>query len=285
MTIQFPANPSSGDFYNVTPEKKYRFVNGAWKLHTNNQPLSALAPVPVFPPVVASAAPALDTNDAFWFDSDDNVLYFKKIVAGVPMWQPAVEFDLPIISDTPPALDTRHAFWFDSDDGVLYFKAVVNGTPSWVEAAPIEVPIVSDTAPALTTRHSFWYNASAYQLYFKQLVGQNLQWTKVKRKETSAALATGAIDVSAAELFTKTISAPTTFSVTNVPAAGEVCSFVLELTNGGAAAVTWFANIKWTGGTVPVLTAAGVDIIGFYTRDGGATWRGFVMSADSKAGA
>jgi len=46
--------------------------------------------------------------------------------------------------------------------------------------------------------------------------------------------------------------------------------------------VTWWAGVKWAGGTAPTLTAAGVDILGFYTRDGGATWRGTMMSKDSK---
>lgn len=192
MAIQFPANPVDGDFLQVTPEKKYRFTNGAWKLHTNNQPIAELAPVPVFPPLIAEEAPSLTTDDTFWFDPDDRVLYFKKIVGGVPLWEPA------------------------------------------------------------------------------------------QRKELSAALATGVIDVQAADMFTKTVTAPVTFSVANVPPVGEVSSFILEITNGGAFAVTWFANIRWTGGTLPTLSAAGVDIIGFYSRDGGATWRGFMMSADSK---
>jgi len=70
--------------------------------------------------------------------------------------------------------------------------------------------------------------------------------------------------------------------VSNVAASGNVSSFILELTNGGSATVTWWAGIKWAGGTVPALTASGTDILGFYTRDGGTTWRGTMMSKDSK---
>lgn len=101
-------------------------------------------------------------------------------------------------------------------------------------------------------------------------------------RETPVAIAASAIDVALGTLFTKTISGATTFTLSNVPATGTVCSFTLELTNGGSAIVTWWSGIKWTGGTAPTLTSAGVDILGFYTRDGGTTWRGMVASKDSK---
>jgi len=37
-----------------------------------------------------------------------------------------------------------------------------------------------------------------------------------------------------------------------------VPSFVLELTNGGAGVITWWAGVRWTGGLPPTLTTAGV---------------------------
>ena len=101
-------------------------------------------------------------------------------------------------------------------------------------------------------------------------------------KETKVTMGANAIDLSAGTFFTKTISAATTFSVSNVPASGSVVSFILELTNAGSAIITWFGNVKWAAGTAPTLTAAGVDILGFYTHDGGVTWRGMVLAKDSK---
>lgn len=100
--------------------------------------------------------------------------------------------------------------------------------------------------------------------------------------EKSVVLAESSIDLSAGNLFSKTISSATTFTVTNVPAAGIVASFILEITNGGAYSITWFSGVKWANGAAPTLTAAGMDILGFYTRDGGATWRGIVLVKDSK---
>lgn len=87
------------------------------------------------------------------------------------------------------------------------------------------------------------------------------------------------LDLASVDFFQKTVSADTSFSLTNVP---EVASFVLELTNAGAYAISWWSGIKWEKGTVPTLTASGVDILGFYTLNSGTTWRGFILAKDSK---
>jgi hypothetical protein len=96
--------------------------------------------------------------------------------------------------------------------------------------------------------------------------------------ETAIAMPALNIDCNAATIFTKTITANSTFTVSNVPAAGTSASFVLELTNGGASTVTWWANVKWAGGTAPGLTVAGTDILGFYTINGGTAWRGLALA-------
>jgi hypothetical protein len=101
-------------------------------------------------------------------------------------------------------------------------------------------------------------------------------------RETHQALASGSIDLSAANQFSITITANTTFSVANVPPSGQVMGFILEITNGGSKTIGYWTGVKWAGGTAPTLTAAGVDILGFYTRDGGVTWRGMVLAKDSK---
>ena len=74
--------------------------------------------------------------------------------------------------------------------------------------------------------------------------------------------------------FYKTITVANTFTTSNVPASGNVVSFTLELTNGGAATITWMTGTKWAGGSPPSLTASGTDILVFTTRDGGTTWYG-----------
>lgn len=94
-------------------------------------------------------------------------------------------------------------------------------------------------------------------------------------------VAASAIDCSAGSYFIKTATGALTWTVTNVPASGAF-SFILELTNGGLGTQTWMSGIKWPGGTAPILASAGVDVLGFITDDGGATWRGVQMMKDSK---
>ena len=96
-------------------------------------------------------------------------------------------------------------------------------------------------------------------------------------KETSAAISASAIDLTAGNYFTKTISGTTTFTISNAASSGTVNSFILQLTNGGSATVNWFSGVKWAGGTAPTLTASGYDELGFFTIDGGTTWQGFVL--------
>lgn len=89
-------------------------------------------------------------------------------------------------------------------------------------------------------------------------------------------------NLAAADLFTVTVNSSRTFSVTNIAPAGTVSSFILEIINGGAHSVTFWAGIRWSKGSVPQLTASGKDVLGFYTYDGGATWVGLLLGTDVK---
>jgi hypothetical protein len=102
-------------------------------------------------------------------------------------------------------------------------------------------------------------------------------------KETRVAMAASDIDLSAGNYFTKTISGATTLTVSNTASSGSVSAFILDLTNGGAYAVTFFAGVTWAGGTAPTLTETGRDILGFFTHDGGTTWNGLVLGLDMQA--
>lgn len=96
-------------------------------------------------------------------------------------------------------------------------------------------------------------------------------------------LASGnSIDCSAGEVFYKTATGNTTFSRTNVKPSGQVTNIILELTNGGNYTISWWSGIKWQQGVTPTLTSGGTDILGFYSYDGGTTWRGVMLSRDSK---
>lgn len=101
-------------------------------------------------------------------------------------------------------------------------------------------------------------------------------------REIRVAMPADNIDLSTGNFFTKTISTATTFTVSNVPSTGTAIAFILDLTNGGSASVTWFSGVKWSGGTPPTLTAIGRDILGFFTHDAGTTWNGLVLAKDIK---
>ena len=101
-------------------------------------------------------------------------------------------------------------------------------------------------------------------------------------RETKVAMAANNIDLATGNLFTKTITTATTLTISNALASGNVNSFVLELTNGGSAVITWFSGVKWAGGTAPTLTASGKDILGFYSHDGGTTWNILGVNKDVK---
>ena len=81
------------------------------------------------------------------------------------------------------------------------------------------------------------------------------------------------IDPNQANVFTKTISANTTFTIASIPQ-NVSALFNLVLTNGGSKVITWPSNIKWTDGVPPSLSTAGIDILTFMTPDGGTTWYG-----------
>ena len=101
--------------------------------------------------------------------------------------------------------------------------------------------------------------------------------------EVAVDLGTGTeIDLSAGSVFYKTMTSAQTFTLSNVPTSGLVASFILELTDAGTYAPTFWANVHKAGGTAVSFTASGTDVLGFYTRDGGANWRMMVLSLDSK---
>lgn len=90
------------------------------------------------------------------------------------------------------------------------------------------------------------------------------------------------LDCALGNSFDKTIAALTTFTVSNVPASGTSYAFLLYLTNGGAFAITWWSGMKWTGGAAPSFTVSGLDVLGFMTKDGGATWVGALVVRDAR---
>jgi hypothetical protein len=95
--------------------------------------------------------------------------------------------------------------------------------------------------------------------------------------------ATRTLDLTVANFFSATLDQACAFTFSNPPASGDFGCFVLELTNGGAFAITWPPAVNWPAGTAPTLTASGKDQLVFTTRDGGTTYFGFVAGLDIKS--
>ena len=104
----------------------------------------------------------------------------------------------------------------------------------------------------------------------------------VKGSALGSVSAAATIDMTSANFFSATLGGACTFAFTNPCSTGDFGGFVLELTNGGSDTVVWPAAVDFAGGTAPTLTAAGVDLLVFVTRDAGTTYHGMVASADSK---
>ncbi len=93
---------------------------------------------------------------------------------------------------------------------------------------------------------------------------------------------TRTIDLQAGNFVSATVTGNTTWVFSNPLPSPGACGFILELTNGGSATITWPTSVRWPNGEVPALTPSGTDMLVFITDDGGTNWRGVVSMRDSK---
>lgn len=93
--------------------------------------------------------------------------------------------------------------------------------------------------------------------------------------QSISALQSFNIDCSLGNYFTKSVSANSTFTVSNVPS-GESYSFTLVVTHTSGT-ITWFSGVKWPQDTAPTLTTGRKHVFMFVTDDGGTTWYGAVL--------
>jgi hypothetical protein len=96
--------------------------------------------------------------------------------------------------------------------------------------------------------------------------------------EASATVSGTDIDLSLANVFSKTLTADTTFTFSNPPATGTAYGFTLKVTQDSTArTITWPASVDWPSATAPTLStgSGAVDVFVFFTIDGGTTYYGF----------
>lgn len=105
---------------------------------------------------------------------------------------------------------------------------------------------------------------------------------------TTNATATGAValDLDAGDktAFNLTLTGNTTLSFTDPPPTGKMFSFTVIVRQGGAGSftLTYPASVDWSNGIAPTLstTPGDVDVLQFFTIDGGTNWFGAQIMAD-----
>lgn len=163
--------------------------------------------------------------------------------------------------DIPGTLDVTGAAVFDSTVGIVGAVTINDA------GADVDVRIEGDT-----NTHLFFLDASVDRLGINQSAPATKLDLSGSYGQNIVAVSALDIDCSAGNYFTKTISANSTFTVSNVPAS-RAYSFTLELTHTSGT-VTWFSGVEWPGGTAPTLTTGKTHLFMFVTDDGGTRWRG-----------
>lgn len=97
-------------------------------------------------------------------------------------------------------------------------------------------------------------------------------WSNINFGDTIA-LSGSQINPNEGNVFTKTITAATTFTIASIPQ-NKASLFNLILVNGGSKTIVWPSHVKWSDGIPPALSSSGTDVLTFLTPDGGITWYG-----------
>jgi hypothetical protein len=239
-----------------------------------------------------SAAEAAATYDAFddrWLgakasdptlDNDSSALivgavYFNTTLSVMRVWTGSIWRE---VSSVPNGILERNFTATDFQNSYTFVADTYNPSLLFIYLNGTLLPASRYTATngtTITFTPSLTVGDLVRILTFKAAATRALE-----QAVTLGALST--LDLNNGDIYIKTITGNTTFAVTNVPSAGAVANFMLELVNGGSATVTWWAPIKWPGGVVPTLTGNGRDVLGFYSYDAGATWTGFLLGSDVK---
>lgn len=108
----------------------------------------------------------------------------------------------------------------------------------------------------------------------------------VSLSTVAASGATETLDVSVARTHDVTLTADCTFTFSGAVTA-EAWYFTLVLRQDGTGGwdATWPGSVVWPGGSAPVLdtTASTLEVLTFFTLDGGTTWYGFLSGGAAVA--
>jgi hypothetical protein len=128
---------------------------------------------------------------------------------------------------------------------------------------------------------SFGANASLANNY---VLNPSFQAYKELVNSISISASTQALDLSLTNIYNLTLNLSTTLSFTNPPASGLAYTVTLHCKQDaiGSKTITWPASVRWPNNSAPVLSTGAnkIDILSFFTLDGGTTYVGALALAN-----
>jgi len=103
--------------------------------------------------------------------------------------------------------------------------------------------------------------------------------TSTTFRETYSDLGTGGsatLNLATANNFRRQFNGSATLTFSNPPASNAF-GFTFTMVNAGAYSITWPNSVDWPGGSAPILTSSGIDVLTFFTFNGGTTYYGFIV--------
>ena len=144
---------------------------------------------------------------------------------------------------------------------LTYFSAAWKRALTANEIAELSANVWNIFQPQKSKLYSFGYSYSE----------NTRPRTNIITTQTNAVAASN-IDCGLGTYFTKTVSANTTFTVSNVPS-DRLYKFVLRLTVTSGT-ITWWSGVNWPETNAPYLTPNRSHLLIFQTTNGGTTWQG-----------
>jgi hypothetical protein len=159
---------------------------------------------------------------------------------------------------------------------------------------------VSTTQPPTGNVGDEWYNPTTNALYkLFAISGTTVTWTQIPSTNVTGSGSSGtgatAINLTTSPIITngvlsldlttytvfevQLLSSITSVSISNVPAAGIMASFMIIFqADGTARTVVWPASFKWPSGVAPSITSTlnKKDAFVFFSTDGGTSWEAFI---------
>lgn len=105
-----------------------------------------------------------------------------------------------------------------------------------------------------------------------------------KSNTLTDAIGSRSVDLSLGDYIYANVTGNCSFTFTNAATAARVSAFIMEITDGGTATVTWPVSVQWVTGAAPTLQAIGKNVIGFFTKDGGSTYTAFLVAGAAVSG-